>query len=95
MPPLHLSTLKTFTVYISISYSAPAGEKVHLDIVWMSSYPGAQRPLLSRVLGDVASTSRRALPLRPCAVRRQGTRLQNPTRVFHGGGGGEEGTESN
>lgn len=93
MSPLHLSTLKTFTVYISISYSAPAGEKVHLDIVWMSTYPGAQRPLLSSVTGDVASTSRRALPLRPapCAARGHGIRTRPECSVV----AGEEGTESN
>lgn len=91
LSPLHSHTLKTFTVYISISYSAPAWEKVHLDMVWMSTYPGAQPPLLSSVIWVVVSTSRRALPLRPAPPGDTASEPNQSVPWWRG----EEGTESN
>lgn len=85
--PPHSHTLKTFTVYISISCSDHTWEEVHLDMAWISVCPGVQRPLLSNIAGVAASTSRRALPLRPAPP---GDTASERSTVA-----GEEGTESN
>ena len=77
-------------------FTSPSAALPPLERKSMSTWSG-WAPIPERSVPSLVAlfASQRPQPgeLCPCALRRQGTRHQNPTTVFHGGGGGGHGVK--